>query len=172
MHPNAKYDFGTVEKRRIAQVCWTTIVNSFIYFFLQLINSLNFNIKFASQQTHSGAQLKVENDIENEDDDVIIMTANNITTRWRPKNLRECPIMRCRQKFKATTDFIAHFKQSHAIGSICCTLCDKPIRSLKGPHNFREHYANMHPNVTVPYGLESSRTEYKRKSIVKQVSIQ
>lgn len=71
---------------------------------------------------------------------------------------------------------MAHFRKNHAIGSILCSICDRPIRSSKGPNDFRRHYAYKHPNHPMPFnigpiGSPSARKINNKANIqIKQVS--
>lgn len=140
---------------------------------LLVINPFNF-----STQTRSRARPKIENgsnDRNNEDDDgddFIALHSCGITTKWRyPKNQRDCIVSNCHQKFQSKSEGIAHYKRYHAIGSILCELCDRPIRSSTGLKDFRRHYANKHKNATVPYNFENESRRLKSENVqVKQVS--
>lgn len=115
---------------------------------------------------------------EDDDDDFITLHANGITTKWRyPKNLRHCIVHNCHERFRSKSDAMAHFRGNHAIGSILCSICDRPIRSSKGPNDFRRHFAHKHPNHTIPFnfgpvsGGTASRIPKKGNFQVKQVSV-
>lgn len=77
---------------------------------------------------HSLSSLKKTQEIQdesegddNEEDDLIELTTNGITTQWLfPDNCRQCPVGNCRQKFRTKSDGIKHYKKLHATGSICC----------------------------------------------------
>lgn len=137
VHGNIKvpYDFENMEKsppKRVRSNHSITIQSNYSFFF----NDLS-----VSPQTRSCAQPKIKIECEDEnledDEDLILLNSRGITTTWRfGKNLSECPISNCRQKFRARSDGIAHFKKFHAIGSICCPICDKPVRSVQGLNDF------------------------------------
>lgn len=136
------------------------------------------NLFQVSQKTRSKVQLKIERpSIDTDEDDFITLCSCGVTTKWRyPDKLRECILLNCHQKFKSKSDGMAHFRENHAIGSILCSLCDRPVRSLNGPNDFRRHYAHKHPNHPVPFnfGSVSGASAMKINQIkgvqVKQVS--
>lgn len=133
----------------------------------------------APQKTRLIREPKVEivsND-EDDDEDFITLQTCGITTKWRyPENVRECVVLNCHEKFRSKSDAMAHFRQNHAIGSILCSICDRPIRSSKGLNDFRKHYAYKHPNHSMPFdyepvGSDTTRTNTKKGNVqVKQVS--
>lgn len=120
-------------------------------------NQMMLNLFQVSQKTRSKVRPKIERPSSDEDDDdFITLSSCGVTTKWRyPDKLRECILSNCRQKFKSKSDGMAHFRENHAIGSILCSLCDRPIRSSKGPNDFRRHYAYKHPNYPVPFNFGS-----------------
>lgn len=127
-----------------------------------------------SQQTRTSARPKIENlsNDRDEDDEFITLYACGITTKWRyPKNQTDCIVFNCHQKFTSQAEGIAHYTKYHALGSLLCTICDRPIRSSQSSSDFRKHYAHCHPNETIPYDFGIGHNRQKSGTVqVKQVS--
>lgn len=88
-----------------------------------------------------------------EDKDVITLVALNITTSWRvPETLKKCPVLTCQLNFKQRSDFVQHYKTTHANGSICCPLCSKPIRCSR-INDFRVHYVRVHSTAKCSFNI-------------------
>lgn len=124
-----------------------------------------------------GSKLKVDSslsddcyDEERDDiDDIIILNGCGQTTKWRfPMNSEECPLITCRIPFKNRLDGINHYRAHHAIGSILCSICDKPIR-VASKKDFTIHYERKHVNQPVPFNFDEKMDKvwivYKPKSI-------
>lgn len=56
-------------------------------------------------------------------------------------------------RFDSRPDAIIHYKQRHAIHSVLCQFCNKPIRIDIQCDGFAKHFRNMHPDQEIPYGL-------------------
>lgn len=186
IHPNkaVPYDFDKEEKLPPTQVCWTQIAEHICFLFPD-VNTIDFDIYLVFEQTRSKVRPKVESvSSARDDDDLITLYSAGVTTYWRlPAGLLICPVLNCQKSFKPVTSWgaqtgrqnlVRHYKENHAKGSILCTLCDRPIRSSKGPNDFRKHYAHLHPNTTVPFNFGSVSDKFRRPNIrnvrVKQVS--
>lgn len=84
-------------------------------------------------------------------DDPITLNGCGIETHWTvPAGMLKCPTLKCEKKFKVRSDLIRHFKESHAVGSILCYECQRPIRALRFDQ-YVIHYRRMHPFVKVPF---------------------
>lgn len=67
-------------------------------------------------------------------------------TKWKFPNVKCCPVERCGESFESRSLAINHYKMTHSMDYILCSLCQKPIfvnkTSLK---NFTVHYKTVHP---------------------------
>lgn len=102
---------------------------------------------------------------EDKDNDLITLSGCGRITQWRsPKNLTQCPLRNCRLQFGVRSDAIAHYKRRHAIGSILCSICYKPIRA-SGPMYFRRHFKRKHPYSIMPVGFDTGKNDLKTQKL-------
>lgn len=88
---------------------------------------------------------------------------------WQfPKDCTNCPVLRCQFVSDSRSKLITHYRTKHAMNSILCDVCNKPICCRPGKDNFRRHFCIMHPNVQISYGLGYRMTKTtKRKPMTK-----
>lgn len=78
---------------------------------------------------------------------------------WRFPDTTTCPVLGCGKQFNSRREAMDHYKERHAMFSIFCHLCSKPIRTDVHKNGFIEHFEQQHPHKKVPYGLGKIENE-------------
>lgn len=94
---------------------------------------------------------------DEEENDLITLSGCGQTTYWRfPQDLKHCPVQSCRIQFGVRSDAINHYQKRHAIYSLLCPICVKPICAQR-KYDFQTHFAKVHPMEEMPYDLDAKR---------------
>lgn len=102
-------------------------------------------------------------------DDLITLSGCGLTTEWRfPKCLKKCPVSRCDNRSRSRLNAILHYKKQHAMHSILCPICVKPICALH-KNNFLSHHRHCHPDKEIPYNFDTSEEEMRPRNRTKKV---
>lgn len=66
-------------------------------------------------------------------DDIIIFKSGryNKETKWQFPQVKQCPTIRCNEKFPSRALTIKHYRKQHAKKFTLCQACDKPVRADK-----------------------------------------
>lgn len=89
---------------------------------------------------------------------------------WQfPKGRSSCPYVRCNFVSDSRSKLIAHYKTKHAMNSILCDVCNKPVSSRLD--HFRLHFQRMHPSVKISYGLGNGMAKIIRRKPMGKISI-
>lgn len=89
------------------------------------------------------------------EEDPIQLRCCDIETKWQfPQNVLKCTVVNCQKEYNDRSKVIAHYKEYHAIHSILCPICIKPIISKGSFGKFKMHYQRKHGNVKLPYDLK------------------
>lgn len=103
-----------------------------------------------------GTDSETEKD-DDEQEDLIELHGCGLTTYWKfPKNVKNCPVHRCRANFGVRSDAIRHYRNYHANRAILCPICVKPILCAnRSFFNIKDHYNRVHPNEELPYDFSA-----------------
>lgn len=100
----------------------------------------------------------IDNSKKNANDDIITLNAKGIITKWHvPADLLKCPVFHCKKLFETRSNFICHFMDEHAKGSIFCEPCNKPLRVGSNKQHYIRHYKKVHPTEKIPFALDKVR---------------
>lgn len=101
---------------------------------------------------------------QSEEDEAIILSGSGQISQWMwPKLLTKCPVQNCHVIVKNRQEAINHYRASHALTSILCPYCDKPIYA-QVPCHYKRHFDRVHPNVKMPFDFKVTANQLKKST--------
>lgn len=68
---------------------------------------------------------------------------------YRSVKSNGCPVVGCFVKSKSQAAAIDHYKEKHAMNSVLCHICNKPV-SVECRDNYKIHFQRLHPHMKIP----------------------